>query len=215
MKRTIQLTACIALCSCDVPQLDGPAGELVQPVASGACYNATAPIGGGNPAFQILPRSTIVADFTRPMFPHTFTQGSWSTPRWVSDSHGFQLPAISATTGLQNGFMSLPFNSGETLVGVSLNICNDATTILIADTFASQFSIGSQDNFTDSLVGTGSIATGGTPGQWRTVDIGMEPLFMQDNSTLWLDFTAVQTSGASPPPPPVASISQIVMHLNR
>lgn len=194
-------------------------GGAEPPVASaeeaivGGCQIAQGPVVGPGPGsgFQIAPRSRIVDSGVVAFFPRLFRMGSWVAAQFVVDANGLTIPAITVN-GNAAGWLDVPFDATRRIVGVSMNICGDGTTVLVADTFATQFSSPQRDNFTDGIVGTGSIATGGSPGIWHTVDIGMQPLALTEASTMWMDLSAVQTSTVVPRPPPSMAISQIVVH---
>lgn len=210
------LVACSPLGDGDAQAGDaaGSYSEAISEISSGGCTIVQGLTNGGAPPYLISPRSAIVSEFTRPLFPHFFKQGSWSTGQFVRDSNGLTLPAVTAGAGGIPGWMSLPFNSGETVIGVSLTVCGDGTTFINADTFATQFAIESKTNAQDLLSGTGSDAQIRIGPTWQTIDIGMEPLLLSDISTFWLDVVALQTSSVVPTPPPSMAISQIVLHIN-
>lgn len=168
---------------------------------------------GGSPEWVMSPGTTIVSDFTRSIFPSLIRPGGWSsTAQFVADSRGMTLPAVVATSNNLAGWIALPIDATAYVVGVSLGMCNDSTTSISANTWGTQFSNVQRTNATDSLVNTGSIGAGGTPGVWHVVDIGMPPTLFTQGSTFWMDISAMQA--ASPPPSPTLAISQIVLHLN-
>lgn len=208
------LTVAVLASACSVADSpeDPGIGSEQDLTSTGGCqvYQAGTPIGPG--PYDISPKSQIVSARTRPLFPVLFRQGSWSDGRMVIDGNGLILPAIMAN-GTAPGMMSLPFDSGDRVVGVSITLCVDSTSSLIANTYMSQFSNDQRDNFTDRLVPTGSGISGGQPGRWQTMDIDILPTTLTALSTFWIDMNAFQ--GAQPPgPPPQVAVSQVAIHLD-
>lgn len=213
----LMMSVCVA---CEVSD---STAALAPPVASGlvatlsnGCVSAPVPSTNGNPGLVLQPSSATASDFTRVLFPRLVKQGSWnSSGQFIADMRGFALPALVATSGNVPGWLSLPFDSGETVSGITMTACSDSTTLLDVELFATQFSAGGQDNFTDGLMGAGGSALIGSPGLWHNADISMEPIFMNPGSTLWMSVAAVQTSPTVPQPPPSFAIGQIVLHMSR
>lgn len=171
-------------------------------------------LNGGAPPYLISPQSQIVSEFTRPFFPHFFRQGGWSAGQFVMDANGLTLPAVTATGSTAAGWINLPFEAGETVVGASLTICGDGTTSINVDTWGTRWTTDQQSHSQDYLRATGSGGPINHGAVWGVIDIQMLPLLMQQNSTLWMSIAAMQLSTAVPTPPPSMAISQITLYLN-
>lgn len=211
MRHTIAITALFSsVFACNGEE---PFADSIESAIAGGCQIVPGPVIGPGPGsgFRISPKSTILDSGVVAFFPRLLRVGSWTTAQFVADSNGLTIPALTAN-GTAAGWLDVPFDATRQIVGVSLNICGDGTTILAADTFATQFSNPQRDNFTDGIVGTGSLGTGGTPQVWHTVDIEMQPLALTEASTVWMDMSAIQTSTAVPTPPPSMAVSQIIVH---
>lgn len=206
----------VASCSQAVePNTDADVVDsTVESSVTSGCQVVQSLTNSGTPTLLISPQTEIVSEFTRPMFPRFFRSGGWSTAgAFVRDSNGFTLPAVTASTSLLAGWMSLPFESGETLSGISLTVCGDGTTAIVVNPWATQYD-GEQPNQTDWPRSIGSSISLGPPSTWSTFDVPTLPITLQSNSTLWLDATVIQLSTATPTPPPNMAISQVVLYVN-
>lgn len=218
------LTVCEVLCiagiivGCDVGADTAieATSTLVSPTSCGVVPGPVVGPGGGS-AF-ISPRSNLTPSFTRSFFPRFVRQGSWATAtQFVADANALTLPAVTAVSSGGGGLISLPVESdGSVMIGVSLVICGDSTTLLEADTYATRFTSPDANNITDAMDFTGSLVTGGLAGglggQWRTVDIDTYQLTFSGDSTFWLSMFAIQPPNPPSTPPPVMAISQVIVN---
>jgi hypothetical protein len=205
------LTSLVVACSGEEPDPD--LAVLVDEVTSTGCTVVQSPANAGTPPYLISPPTQIVSEFTRPVFPHFIRQGSWTSGQFVRDGGGLTLLAVTAN-GATPGWIGMPFESGETVVGASLTICGDGTTAIVADTFATRVTTAQFDWQQDSLRPTGGGQQIHAPSAWGSLDIPMAPILMQSNSTLWMSVSVLQLSTVTPPPPPSMAISQVTLYLN-
>lgn len=218
--RCICIVLSLMAVACEVSERDAPGdgdtAETVSAVTGGCTVVQTPPLQTNNPLFQISPKSTIASDFTRPVFPLLAKSGSWSTPQYVVDLNGLALPSVVAS-GANVGILNLPFNSGDTIVGVTMTVCGDAVTYIIGNVIASQFSIPMPppnppfENLTDALVGIGSTISAGPGAVWHDVDIGMQPVTLADQSQLWIQ---LQAQAGSQGAPISMAVGRVLLHLN-
>lgn len=214
MRNSLVCALATLLTACTPNEADPDLAVLMEEITSTAgCTVMQSPANGGSPPYLISPQSQIVSEFTRPMFPHFVRQGSWTGGQFVRDSAGLTLLAVTAN-GTTPGWISMPFASGETVVGASLTICGDGTTAIVADTFATRVTTAQFDWQQDSLRPTGGGQQIHAPATWGALDIPMSPVLMEPNSTLWMNISVLQLSTVTPTPPPSMAISQVTLYLN-
>lgn len=214
MTKMFLIVAMCAACEVGDAGAEGVAVAETAAALSGGCTVVqTPPQQTNDPVFQISPKSSIASDYTRPVFPMLAKSGSWSTTQYVVDSHGLALPALVAG-GTNAGMLSLPFSSGDVIIGATMTVCGDAATFIIGNVLASQVynpPPSTIDNLTDALVGIGSTISRGPGAVWHDVDIGMEPIALSEQSMLWLQLGAQPGSTGAPIS---MTVGRVVLHLN-
>jgi hypothetical protein len=73
-------------------------------------------------------------NFSRPRGPRFTVQGTWAAPAIVTDSLGKQLLA-SASTGATTGFLEIPFDDGDRIIGLSMQVSGNGTADTLFDLF--------------------------------------------------------------------------------
>lgn len=151
---------------------------------------------GGTGVVAAPPAQSIVSDFVRPMFPDLYRRGSWSGATFVADRNGLVLPAVTAT-GDTPGWLTVPFESGETLTGLSFFLCGNPQTTFSVDTFATNIAdvLGDGGSY-DSLNPTGSAGTtSGIGPVWRRFDMVLLPRTLNAGTMVHVQVGALAITG--------------------
>lgn len=119
--------------------------------------------------------------WSRPRGPGFTLQGSWAAPSLVTDSLGKTLVASVSTAGGVTGYIEIPFDEGDRIIGLSLQVCGNGAANSVFDVWLGT-----------TAAGLVSIAGGGyvdvaRPNTWATLSaITITPTVLAAGNTLYL-----------------------------
>lgn len=125
--------------------------------------------------------STKRKSFSRPRAPRFVLQGSWAVPSLVTDSLGKTLVASVSTAGSVAGYIEIPFDDGDRITGLALQVCGNASADTVFDVFLGTTAAGLVS------IASGGITDTNRTNTWATLStLVITPTILTAGNTLYL-----------------------------